>query len=195
MKGEKMLNEGLDRESIVTKIVGVVAALGAIGGIALIVFGLGFAELLIAAACGLIAFICFVEHEKEKEILMASLGLVIVAEIIGFIAGDAHTATNFFNVLISVVAHGALLVYVLGNWVDRTKAMLAGGVLVADVIWRAVGFMAIMGQLTGLYSMLGGDGEQMLLLARLSLIGVFVGIVPALSFTVLLFIGALDYGK
>ena len=190
-----MYNEGIDRESIVPKIMGAVAAVGAVAGLALIVMGLGFTEFLVVIACGLIAFICFVENEKEKEILMASLGIMIVAEILGFIFSDAKSATLFFNVFISIACHGGLLVYILGNWVDRSKAILAGGVLIADTIWRSVTFISVMGQYARVYDMLGGDAAELVALAKLSLVGVFVGIVPALAFTVLLFTGALDYGK
>ena len=54
-----MFGEGLDRESIVTRIVGAVCAIAALGGIGVIVAGAGFTMLIVSLSNAAIAILCF----------------------------------------------------------------------------------------------------------------------------------------
>ena len=186
-----MFNEGLDRESIVTKIIGVLCALSALGGMAVILAGAGFAMFIVALACAAIAIVCFMELEKEREMFAGAIGAVMLAEILGLIFSGTRTSTSLINVLVSLVGHAALLLYFLGNRLERNKAIIAGLIIVGDNLWRIIALCTLI-SVADNSMLLNGVSKSALQAAAL---GSAVCVVPAAAVTVLLFCGALNYGE
>ena len=196
MKGDnKMLNEGLNRDAVSAKVMGAVCALAAVAGLLMIFFGGGLAQLVIAVANGALAFICFMENENEKYFFVGALGIIILAEVIGIFTNGLGGSSAVFNSLISIAAHFAMIAYIMWNRVTRNQVILAGAMLVLDVLWRVWMFSASMKSLGGLYGMMGGDATELSRLTTLAVVTALLTIVPAASVTVLLFTGALDYGN
>lgn len=185
-----MFGEGLDRESIVTRIVGAVCALAALGGIGMIIAGAGFTMLIVSLSNAAIAILCFTEQEREKEIFIGAVGAVILAELLGIIFTSYRSSTTVINAVTSMVLHAAIILYFLGT-IDRNKAMGAGAIIAVDNAWRICTFIRIMSFIDN--SLMGGiiDKSEAVLLA----LGSVVCVVPALAITVLLFTGVLDYGN
>ena len=190
-----MLNDGLNRDAVSVKIIGAICALAAAAGLLMIFFGGGAAQLVIAAANGALAFICFVENENEKYFFVGSLGIIILAEVIGIFTNGLGTASSVFNALISILAHLAMIAYIMWNRVTRNQVILAGGMLVLDVLWRVWMFSASMKSLVSLYGMMGSDTTELSAMTTLAIVTALLTIVPAFSVTVMLFTGAIDYGN
>ena len=186
-----MFNEGLDRDSLATKIVDILCALSTLGGIGVVLAGAGFAMFIVALACAAIAVVCFMEFEKEREIFVAALGAVMLAEILSFLFSDAHTSSSLVNVIVSLLGHAALLLYFLGNRIERNKAIIAGLLIIGDNLWRIITLCTLLSVANN--SILGGAISESAI--RAAALGSVVCIVPALAVTILLFTGALDYGQ
>ena len=186
-----MFGEGLDRDSIVTKIVGAVCALAALGGIGVIIAGAGFSMLIIAIACGLISVVCFTELEKEREIFIGAMGAVIFAEILGVIFASYKSSSSVINSIASVILHAGIMFYFFGNFVDRNKAMAAGALIAIDNAWRICSFIRLMAYFDN--NLLGNIVTKSTLI--LCAVGSVIFVVPAIAVTVLLFTGVLDYGN
>ena len=190
-----MPNEGLNRDAVSVKVIGAICALAAAAGILMIFFGGGAAQLVIAAANGVLAFICFMENENEKYFFVAALGIIILAEVIGIFTSGLSSASSIFNALISIAVHFAMIAYIMWNRVTRNQVILAGAVLVLDVLWRVWMFSASMKSFQSLYGAVGGDASAISMMTTLAIVTALLTIVPAFSVTVLLFTGALDYGN
>lgn len=186
-----MFNEGLDRDSIVTKAVGVLCVLAALGGFGVILAGAGFTMFIVAIACAVIATVCFMEFEKERELFAGAIGAVMLAEILGLVFSEVHTSSSLINVIVSLLGHAALLLYFLGNRLERNKAIIAGLFIVGDNLWRIITLVSLISVSDN--SLLGMVYSKDAL--RAAALGSAVCIVPALAVTVLLFAGALDYGN
>ena len=184
-----MLNEGLDRDSMVTKVMGILCGLAAIAGLALS-FLFGWLNLVIAIGNGLLAFICFVAHDREREIILGAVGAVLAAEVIGLITG-VHTTTLIVNTLVSVVCYAAIFLYIFGNNVTRNRAMWCGAVLTVDAIIKMVRLASLLElvERSGIYS------EVEIFVTKAAVYASAVAIVPAFVLTVLLFTGNLNYGN
>ena len=190
-----MLNDGLNRDASSVKVIGAVCAVAAVAGILMLFFGAGIASLAIAAANGALAFICFMENENEKYFFVGALGIIILAEAIGLFTGGFTNSSTVVNGLISMAVHFAMIAYIMWNRVSRNQVLLAGGLLVLDVLWRVWMFSSTMKSLGGLYSMMGGDATDIGKVTTLAIVTALLTIVPAASVTVMLFTGALDYGN
>ena len=185
-----MLNEGLDRDSIVTKAMGVLCGIAAVVGIAVCFMGFGFLNLIIAVANGLLAFVCFVAHDREKEIILGAVGAVIAAELIGLVIG-VHTTTVVVNTLVSLLCYVAIFLYIFGNNVTRNRAMWGGAVLVVDTGLKLINLSSTLQlvERTGLVS------EEAIGVYKTAACATALTIVPAFAITLLLFMGLLNYGN
>ena len=191
MEGEKMFDEGLNRDSIVTKIVGVLCILAAVGGFGVILAGAGFTMFIVVIACAAIGLVCFMDLDKDREIFIGALGAVMLAEILGLFFSDVRTSSSIINVVVSLLGHGALLLYFLGNRLERNKAIIAGLLIVGDNLWRIITLCTLLSVANN--SILGGAISESAI--RAAALGSAVCIVPALAVTILLFAGVLDYGN
>lgn len=185
-----MFNEGLDRDSLVTKAVGILCALSALGGVGVVLVGAGFAMFIVALACAAITVVCFMEFEKEREIFACALGAVMVAEILGYLFSETHTSSSLINVIVSLIGHAALLLYFLGNRLERNKAIIAGLLIIGDNLWRIITLCTLLSVVNS--TILGGAVSEGAI--RAAALGSAVCIVPALAVTILLFTGAVNYG-
>ena len=190
-----MFGEGIDRGSTVPKIMGVLCGVAAVIEIAALFFGGGFVCVLYAAANGLLAFVCFVENDNEKNLTVGSLGIVIIAELLGLFMGSL-SSTAVTNTLVSVLGHGGMLLYILANRISRNYAMIAGALITLDAIWDAWLASNTIKMLQHTLSMLGGSGSSIsgATIAFLCLASVGAAI-PAAAITIMLFTGSMDYGN
>lgn len=190
-----MFGEGINRDSSVPKVMGILCGIAAVIEVAAPFFGCGFICFIYAIANGLLAFVCFVENDNEKNIILGSLGAVIAAEVLGMLMGP-HSSSSITNAIVSILGHGAILLYILAGRISRNYAMVAGALIALDAVWDAwMGANAIR-MLQSTLSMLGGSGSSVssasitvMCLASVS------AAVPALAITIMLFTGAMDYGN
>ena len=115
---------------------------------------------------------------KDREMFAGAIGAVMLAEILGLVLSDVHTSSSVVNVIVSLLGHAALLLYFLGNRLERNKAIIAGLLTLLSVANNAI---------------LGGAISESAI--RAAALGSAVCIIPALAVTVLLFAGVLDYGN
>lgn len=191
MEGEKMFDEGLNRDSIVTKIVGVLCMLAALGGFGVIMAGAGFSMFIVVIACATIGLVCFMDLGKDREMFAGAIGAVMLAEILGLVLSDVHTSSSVVNVIVSLLGHAALLLYFLGNRLERNKAIIAGLLIIGDNLWRIITLSTLLSVANN--AILGGAISESAI--RAAALGSAVCIIPALAVTVLLFAGVLDYGN
>ena len=189
-----MFGEGIDRGSSVPKIMGVLCGVAAVIELAALFFGGGFVCLIYAAANGLLAFVCFAENDNEKILTVGSLGAVIIAELLGMLMGS-HSSTAITNAIVSILGHGAMLLYILANRISRNYAMIAGALITLDAIWDAWLAANTIKALQHTLSLLGGSGSSVSgFNIALICVASVAAAVPAGAITIMLFTGSMDYG-
>ena len=192
--GMEMFGEGIDRGSSVPKIMGVLCGVAAVIELAALFFGGGFVCLIYAAANGLLAFVCFAENDNEKILTVGSLGAVIIAELLGMLMGS-HSSTAITNAIVSILGHGAMLLYILANRISRNYAMIAGALITLDAIWDAWLAANTIKALQHTLSLLGGSGSSVSgINIALICVASVAAAVPAGAITIMLFTGSMDYG-